>query len=162
MSSPLFRNAVIRVMNSHVELPLYVGGQQQFNVWEKDGLGYMLDIMTLKLSSTVARDLAGYGAFDVDQIVEARIGETVTAYGYPGIENLSTEVGTLTTTVADLDLFNIAFSHPSQNGLSGGFVLSASGLVGMIHGDRGTPDAMYSGLAMNFAFLRDELFGNAT
>lgn len=114
--------------------------------------------MAIKLQSSDVEVLAPLGSFDITSIVKPELGEKVIASGYPAVDDKQGEQGKIEAEVTKIVGLSMVLSKPSILGISGGPVVSERGLVGIIHGDMGTPDHLTDGLVISLAGLEHILF----
>jgi V8-like Glu-specific endopeptidase len=153
-----FSGAVVEVMGVGATLPLFRDGQKRFTVVTNEIDGNLVDALTIELTPIERHSLSRFGMHKIGSIVRARIGDTVTARGFPGLDGVVVQECTYEAKVEQIEGVSIKLSEPSAPGASGSAVVNEKGLIGILHGDIGEPSSLRNALVVSLPVVASALF----
>lgn len=153
-----FIGAHLHVLGTEAVIPFYRDGQKRFTVIRHDPTMTLVDVMAITLSQAEIEKVSHFGMFDIDSIVPVAVTDEVSATGFPGLQTIPIPETTLKAQVTEIVGISLVLSKPSAAGLSGSPLVSDTGLVGIVHGDRGTPPNYVYAQALAFDSFKLSLF----
>lgn len=154
----VFKGVKLAIVGTNIEIPLYVGGQQRFSCVINYIDNFLVDAFAVKLSSSEAEMLNHYGAYDLDSITKAKVGDDLKATGFPGLQTNLIPATTIDATVIEINGLSIKLSLPSAPSFSGGPVVRGGGLIGLVHADVGKAPNFTNALVISFDVVGSQLF----
>ena len=153
-----FIGANLHVLGTKLVIPFYQDGHKRFTLIRHEPTATLVDVTAIKLSRVEVEQVSHFGMFDIASIVPVRLADEVSATGFPGLQKTPIPETTLKAHVTEIVGISLVLSKPSAAGLSGSPLVSDSGLVGIVHGDRGTPPNYMYAQALEFDSFKLALF----
>lgn len=150
-----FKGVVMTVLDSGFRVPFEAGINGRFTVANDPSDGMFFDAVSVRLTEGEISALEGYGAYDVDSIVAAQVGQRVTMQGFPGIKTEVIPATILHADVTQVHGASIAVSKAGKVGISGGPATTDKGLIGLVQGTTVRPG---EGLLTSLSTLKHVLF----
>lgn len=160
----IFTGAEVHVAGTPAVLPLFVSGRQRFSIVTNTTTGNLVDVIAIQLAPREIAGLLSFGMYDLGSIVQAEVGDAVTASGFPNLGQMLTggvskfEPIKLLSRLEEIEGVSLRLSSASAGGLSGGPVVNDLGLIGILHGYVGTATALTSALAISLHVVAGQLF----
>lgn len=161
-SAAIFKDACIEVLGTSVVIPLLASDSQRFSCVINELDGFLIDAMAVRLLAGEAQALSAFGSYPLSSLVTPSVGDRVVATGFAGLHLAPVPAlapaSVLEAEVTQVEGVSIALSKPGAAGMSGGPSTTDKGLVGVFHGDLGSPDDKYSGLIISLPVIASHIF----
>lgn len=153
-----FNAGYVQVTGSNLRVELFKNGLQNFNIVRKGGQKTCFDVIAVHLDPLQVRQFSKFGRFHITQFPQAAVGDEVVAVGFTGANETSATKTVLKGVVEQVEGVSIRLSFASTPGMSGGYLASQAGLLGIVRGNHWSESIATSALALSIAVLEPALF----
>ncbi|WP_087866384.1 trypsin-like peptidase domain-containing protein [Comamonas thiooxydans] len=153
-----FDGGSVSIRGTNLVLDLFKAGRQNFNIVECSGQNFYFDVIAIPLDHAQTAQCLQFGSYPVSSIATAAVGDEVFARGFEVIKGASLQPVEIRGFVEQVHGASIRLSVESIGGMSGGYLVSPSGLLGIVHGNNWAETGTSSALALSLAVLAPALF----